>query len=104
VGRRWRAQNHEAYLESQRRYREQNREARNEQARRYWEQNREAISAKRAAYYEQNREAISEKFRRYRDQKIAEGRCAKCGQIAISETLCWDCLTKDEERRTLALR
>jgi hypothetical protein len=29
-------------------------------------------------------------------RRVAEGRCVKCGELAISETRCWDCLSKLE--------
>lgn len=32
-----------------------------------------------------------------------KGLCVTCGSLAISETLCWDCLNKTEERRALAI-
>lgn len=36
-------------------------------------------------------------------QRKDEGRCVKCGELALSETRCWDCLNKLEEHRGISI-
>lgn len=63
------------------------------------------------AFAAKTRERVSDHYRnrggkelsrkRYHERKDA-GLCVNCGAPALSETCCWDCLNRMEERRALS--
>ena len=61
-----------------------------------------ACSRKRSAY---SKRSYEDRWRellkvRYAERKTA-GNCTRCNQPALSETLCWKCLSELEARRAL---
>lgn len=59
----------------------------------------------RKAYYYAHREAKLVKTRERYYRLKSEGLCVKCGQdVAISETLCFGCLSKKDEHELSRLR
>ncbi len=64
--------------------------ARSERDHRY---NTSAKGRARHRAYNASEKGRERRKRRYYKNK-AEGRCVSCGDVALSETLCWGCLSR----------
>lgn len=74
-----------------------------EYAAKYYVKHREEKRIREREYLSTHREERRIYLVNRRVGLALEGLCQNCSQVAISETYCWDCLNKKEERRTLAI-
>ena len=76
-------QNREKILKQQREYRERNRE----KIRGEWRE-------RQRKHYRGNRQEICRRKRDLYALRKEEARCCKCGDVTVTETLCWNCASK----------
>lgn len=97
--RKWRAENPEKAREISRRYREKNRDQRREYDRKYQAAHPEKGRERQRRYAAKNRDKLRAKARSYRQRLKDQGLCVACAKnLAITETYCWDCISKREDQ------